>query len=1603
MHRSSTFLQIKTLVCLITAISLIVPPAAISQGVNFDSESRDHLRSVQVSNDPDPRTNPTFAGLEEALRRAGQEARPSVETPGPVTPARIAPPAPTAPRTLWQSRGQEAISNRPIAPASPRLAAAAASGLEETIPAVSKRLQELGGDAGQRFPPLREAVRKLIQITPESESVARGWAGPATDWLAYHLLRDGVPAQALTPEIGVSLRVHQGTEEAQLTDEVTGGRDNLSAGMVRTASKRYEIRLDYLSEPAPERLDHALWEETLHVVEAFEREILGLPVSPLVSSLEDIASAMVKPDHYIQTSRNEATPYLMALADGFDNDLPLGKIDGLTAAYEQHSEVHDMLAPTVRLDTMPDYHVSARLISEPAARKVQEWIQGRPSLAPWRGRLLFRMRQLSTLTNLLDPLYQRKYSDDPGSFEKDKEAVQLRHERLIKDLKPRHPHAALLAFGAEITTFLVEPDDLYRELSDRLHDRLAQTAEGSAGDPIRHWLHQWMEELQQEEDQIRATPETAGLEGANSTPWTMQEALHLVAEQMGRALRIQSDSNPSGDQELHTQLREGINRAIESSPEGHPAVVWGAGMLQNIPDGLFLSGKFPWIVLVDLYPEATKQALMERGLDPLVQNGKIRIVEADLSMISQEFLQEVDRTIEASTSVEDARARLIRLYHSYSERGIQIVTSQPPSTLLESVGSQGAGLVISSMLLNNLLAYFQKAAEQKIARKFRFSLDVGRKLFEGDWEYMAAHTYLNDQLLLSGHPNLLRSLLRPGGIAYLATSLAFMEPNLLQKVRVMDPNTGNIRGLTFQEAASALQTISETFRDPTFEAPSGAFILQLWKIFQTHTPENIPIVWSGPMVLNFPEGPWYRNHFEPLNTKVWIWDRLPQGNPELVQSLTLRLPAQKIPSGSTAGLKSESMPLNQPIDAALIPDLYERYQALRAIAQIQAQAGQFEEALATLEKIHDNYEKAKMFAAIGLAQARAGQNPAATLQPALAILEKIPNTRREINDRDRVAVLAVVAQAQAQMGQFEAAKATARKARFLYQGAVEILFDETPILAAIAKIQAQAGKFDEAFATLTPIPIDATHDGMDKVEGLIAIAQAQAQAGQDPTSTFQEALATARRIRSSPGGSSLFTGLGALITIAQAQATAGQDPVPTFQEALAMVEEIGEASVMSSQLAEIALAQAQVGQDSMPAFQRALAEARNIRRHPDGDNRSERLTKIAAAQAQAGQVEAALSTIQEIRTDSDKASALTTVIAQIQAVGQLETVLAAIQKLPDGSYRNSPFAAIATALARAGQFGVAHTTTQEILYASKRAPVLAAIAEAQARAGQFQQALATSREVESVNEQVDALTAIAQAQARAGQDPAPTFRETLDIARALSPRDGKFEQLAKVSTAQAQAGYIEAALATAGEIPEKQIELKSKTLASIVLAQARFSVEAKSTMTAQTKPVVIDAPTHTLSQPNTEWVRLEVETAKLRFPGVEFPGGISGVYLVPADARSTIRFYSHDTLLPMLERVVEQEFKNLPEGLTVQPVPLPPTPDDLKAPGLVAKDRWLSLPESYKQILLPIVEMALGDQAPSLLSLVLYALEGKQGEIKAVIGAMTLRDAQGNIWLAFFV
>jgi tetratricopeptide (TPR) repeat protein len=262
----------------------------------------------------------------------------------------------------------------------------------------------------------------------------------------------------------------------------------------------------------------------------------------------------------------------------------------------------------------------------------------------------------------------------------------------------------------------------------------------------------------------------------------------------------------------------------------------------------------------------------------------------------------------------------------------------------------------------------------------------------------------------------------------------------------------------------------------------------------------------------------------------------------------------------------------------------------------------------------------------------------------------------------------------------------------------------------------------------------------------------------------------------------------------------------------------------SSALEEIAKAQAQAGD---------IEEAKKTAEEVDGVYKSSALSQIAAAQAQAGDIEEAKKTAEEV-DGVYKSSALSQIAAAQAQAGDIEGAKKTAEEI--GGYWGKPSALIeiAAAQAQAGDIEGAKKTAEEITRSDRKSSALTEIAAAQAQAGDnagsratFQEAIRSADETTSNFNKSSALTEIAKAQAQAGDNAGSraTFQEAI---RSADEEDEAFKlkSLQEIAEAQAQAGdnagsraTFQEAIRSADEIRNRYI--KSSTLSQIAKAQAQ--------------------------------------------------------------------------------------------------------------------------------------------------------------------------------------
>jgi hypothetical protein len=341
----------------------------------------------------------------------------------------------------------------------------------------------------------------------------------------------------------------------------------------------------------------------------------------------------------------------------------------------------------------------------------------------------------------------------------------------------------------------------------------------------------------------------------------------------------------------------------------------------------------------------------------------------------------------------------------------------------------------------------------------------------------------------------------------------------------------------------------------------------------------------------------------------------------------------------------------------------------------------------------DSEGRAKALIAVAEAQMQVGQGEAAR-----ATLTICSQAAQEIErESERAKVLGAMAQVQAQAVDLETARATFAVVLETAQG-LRMEWERMWVLVAVAQAQAQVGELASALETAQKIGM-----GSNRVQALAAIAQAQAQAGNRVVAeaTLAAALEIARGIDETAGMRMEMEQVAALAAIAQAQAQVGGKEVAeaTFAAALQITQWMQPGLEKWAALTDIALARVQV-QVWAGKFDAALETAQGIDIF-EKEARVAALATIAQAQARAGGIDEARAT--------------------------WATMIQAMQGMESGWGRSQALAAIAKVQAKVGDFNAALKTVQGIEPEWERATALADVEAARtqvrARAGEFVAAL----------------------------------------------------------------------------------------------------------------------------------------------------------------------------------------------------------------------------------------------------------------------------------------
>ena len=237
-----------------------------------------------------------------------------------------------------------------------------------------------------------------------------------------------------------------------------------------------------------------------------------------------------------------------------------------------------------------------------------------------------------------------------------------------------------------------------------------------------------------------------------------------------------------------------------------------------------------------------------------------------------------------------------------------------------------------------------------------------------------------------------------------------------------------------------------------------------------------------------------------------------------------------------------------------------------------------------------------------------------------------------------------------------------------------------------------------------------------------------------------------------------------------------------------------------------------VVEEATAILSEALSAARRI---TDGSKRAEAFSKVAEAQAQAGDISEALSTARRIEGGLDRTQALGAVAEAQAKTGEnlgaarsISEALSTARRIAADSERAMAFSTVAEAQAKAGDSHGASWSISEALSAARRiedrpdrAVALVWVANAQRKAGNIAKALNIAQSIEDHGPLSMALSAVAVAQAKAGDShgASRSISEALSAAQRTPPFMHK-HYLREVAKSQAKAGDISGALSIARKL-----------------------------------------------------------------------------------------------------------------------------------------------------------------------------------------------------------
>ena len=354
-------------------------------------------------------------------------------------------------------------------------------------------------------------------------------------------------------------------------------------------------------------------------------------------------------------------------------------------------------------------------------------------------------------------------------------------------------------------------------------------------------------------------------------------------------------------QQLNKFLHQQIARASDGAPAGLPLVDLGAGWLEQHPRGVLTSPKYSRVILMDIDPDAPCEALWDCDLAHLLGD-RIVVASADLSLVSDVFIQRVERAIGSARDFNAAVSGIDALHDECRAGACPIVDEAVPSEPGRLLRGDKAGLAISTGLFTPLSDYVRGY----IASLLRAKPGAPGGISDDDLmlktgSALAGFSRYIVQEIHNGHGRLLQSIVAPGGIVVHCRDLVRVNRKPCAKLEFRSSHQGVGHGIDASDLARSLGELSLYClgRLDCFDE-TGSVAIEAWRRFMSGQ-DGGAFEWFVPwVVLNAAEhgpGPrltmtdqqwvqWWSSSFELLDTHVAVWHLIDA--PIIFQSVTAR-------------------------------------------------------------------------------------------------------------------------------------------------------------------------------------------------------------------------------------------------------------------------------------------------------------------------------------------------------------------------------------------------------------------------------------------------------------------------------------------------------------------------------------------------------------------------------------------------------------------------------------------------------------------------------------------------------------------------------------------